>query len=229
MKHHLTTVLNVGERTLTSELAKLAGSGYKEGDIVNSGYAKTLKVIAHRNALLSNNIIGADGEVVYDGGKFPLPSANGSTTEMKALGTLIDQLRNWAANKDGLNDPYPDKWQQLAYPFASACYAYEPTPQLLDGAVLADKFKAHNWFAPTEGLLARICWYAKYADKVTGSDPFKVAREKNLLGKLTTSSSGHWSVTEHNSNLTWYVYFGSGHTSTLVKYNSFVGRAVSAF
>lgn len=219
---------SVGERTLTSELAKLAGSEYKEGDIVNSGYAKTLKIIAHRNDLLNNNIIGADGEVVYDGRKFPLPSASGSTTEMKALGTLIDQLHTWASQENGLNDPYPKKWQQLAYPFVSACYAYQPTQTLLDGEVLADKFKAHNWFAPTEGQLARICWYAKFGDKA-GLDAFKVARDKGLLGKLTTSSSNHWSVTEHHSYSTWYVGFGSGNTYTYGKYNSFVGRAVSAF
>ena len=219
---------SVGERTLTSELAKLAGSGYKEGDIVNSGYAKTLKVIAHRNSLLSNNIIGANGEVIYTGKTFSAPSADGTKTEMKALGELIDQLRIWAANKDGLNDPYPEKWQQLAYPFASACYAYEPTPQLLDGAVLADKFKAHNWFAPTNGLLARICWYAKFASKV-GDDPFKVAREKGLLRILTTSSSNHWSVTEYLSYYSWYVYFWAGGTYGGNKCDSMVGVAVSAF
>lgn len=220
---------SVGERTLTSELAKLAGSGYKEGNIVNSGYAKTLNVIAHRNALLSNNIIGANGEVIYTGGTFSAPSADGTKTEMKALGTLIDQLRNWAANKDGLNDPYPEKWQQLAYPFASACYAYQPTQDLEEGEVLADKFKAHNWFAPTEGQVARICWYAKYADKVDGSDPFKVAREKGLLRILTTSSSNHWSVTESYSYHSWDVDFGAGYAVYTSKYARMVGVAVSAF
>lgn len=219
---------SVGERTLTSELAKLAGEGYKEGDIVNSGYAKTLKIIAHRNDLLNNNILGADGEVVYQGGLFPLPTASGSTTEMKALGTLIDQLRSWASQENGLNDPYPTKWQQLAYPLVSACYAYQPTQELKDGEVLADKFKVHNWFAPTEGQLARVCWYAKYGDKA-GLDAFKVARDKGLLGKLTTSSSHHWSVTEGYSNNTWLVYFGSGNTYLYYKSGSFVGRAVSAF
>lgn len=219
---------SVGERTLTSELAKLAGSEYKEGDIVNSGYAKTLKIIAHRNDLLNNNILGANGEVVYNGGLFSLPSASGSDTEIKALGTLIDQLRSWASQSNGMNDPYPKKWQQLAYPFVSACYAYQPTQELKDGEVLADKFKVHNWFAPTEGQLARICWYAKFGEKA-GLDAFKVAREKGLLGKLTTSSSYHWSVTEAYSYNTWYVYFGSGSTGSYGKYSSYVGRAVSAF
>lgn len=219
---------SVGERTLTSGLAKLAGDGYAEGDIVNSGYAKTLKVIAHRNDLLNNDIIGADGEVVYQGGTLPLPTASGSTTEMKALGTLIDQLCNWASQSNGLNDPYPKKWQQLAYPFVSACYAYQPTKTLLDGELLADKFKAHNWFAPTEGQLARICWYAKFGEK-GGFDVFKVARDKGLLGKLTTTSSTYWSVTEYNSHYAWYVHFGSSYTYLSGKDNSYVGRAVAAF
>lgn len=222
------TFNSIGERTLTSALAKLAGAGYAEGDIVNSGYAKTLKIIAHRNDLLNNDIIGADGEVVYQGGLFPLPTASGTTTEMKALGTLIDQLRSWASQSEGLNDPYPKKWQQLAYPFVSACYAYQPTQTLMAGEVLADKFKAHNWFAPTEGQLARICWYAKFGEK-GDFDVFKVAREKGLLGKLTTTSSYHWSVTEGGSGVAWLVGFGSGGTGSSGRGNSNVGRAVSAF
>ena len=219
---------SIGERTLTSELAKLAGNGYKENDLVNSGYAKTLKIIAHRNNLLNNDIIGADGEVIYQGGSFPLPSANGSVSEMRALGTLIDQLRTWASQVSGLNDPHPSKWQQMAYPFVSACYAYQPTQTLQDGEVLADKFKAHNWFAPTEGHITRICWYAKYGTK-GNFDAFKGARDKGLLGTLTTSSSSHWSVTEHYSHGSWYVGFGNGYTSSSYKYYSYVGRAVSAF
>ena len=219
---------SIGERTLNADLAKLAGSGYKENDIVNSGYAKTLKIIAHRNNLLNNDIIGADGEVIYQGGSFPLPSASGSVSEMRALGTLIDQLRTWASQSGGLNDPYPSKWQQLAYPFVSACYAYQPTKSLLDGEVLADKFKSHNWFAPTEGHLARICWYAKYGTK-GGFDAFKDARDKGLLGNLPTTSSGHWSVTEYGSYDAWYVDFGNGGTSRTAKFISYVGRAISAF
>jgi hypothetical protein len=219
---------SIGERTLTSELAKLAGSGYKENDIVNSGYAKTLKIIAHRNNLLNNDIIGADGEVIYQGGSLPLPSASGSVSEMRALGTLIDQLRTWASQANGLNDPYPTKWQQMAYPFVSACYAYQPTQALLEGEVLADKFKAHNWFAPTEGHLTRICWYAKYGTK-GNFDAFKGARDKGLLETLTTTSFNHWSVTENSSYNSWRVYFGNGSTNYNLKYVSFVGRAVSVF
>lgn len=218
---------SVGERTLTSELAKLAGSGYKEGDIVNSGYAKTLKVIAHRNDLLNNNIIGANGEVIYEKGSLPLPSASGGTTEIKALGTLIDQLRTWAADEDGLYDQYPEKWQQLAYPFVSACYAYQPTQDLNEGEVLSDKFKAHNWFAPTEGLLARILWFVKHGAN-GGFDVFKYARDKGILVPLTRPNN-RWSVTEGSNNRAWIVYDGTVNTTVSYKSDSCVGWAVSAF
>ena len=227
-KEDSVTVNTIGDRTLTSDLAKLASGIYKEGDIVNSGYAKTLKIIQHRNDLLNNNIIGADGEVIYTGGTYPLPTASGSVSEINELGKLIDRLRTWAANKNGSDEPYPTKWQQLAYPFVSACYAYQPTQSLQDGEVLADKFKSHNWFAPTEGHIARICWYAKYGTK-GGFDAFKDARERGILGNLSTTSSYHWSVTEYNSGYAWNVYFYNGFTSHTNKYHSMVGRAVSAF
>ena len=216
------TETEVKARTLDDSLAKLAGSAYAKDNIVNSGYAKTLKIIQHRNSILNNNLIGADGEVLLSGGTLQLPSGD---NEMNALGALMDNLRIWAANN--LEDAYPDKWMQLAYPFASACYAYQPTMKLKDGEVLADKFKAHNFFAPTEGILTRICWLVKYGQK-TPYDPFKTAREKNLL-KNISSSSYHWDVTESGSGIAWGVSFGGGGTGNSSKHGRNVGGAVSAF
>ena len=214
-------------RTLDADLASLAGSRYKQGDIVNSAYAKTLKVIQHRNRLLKSNIMGADANIpLIVGETFQIPSASTGTTELAALGTLISRLRAWGKNTNGETDTNSQKWSQLCYPFASACYAYQPEKKLKDGEVLSDKFKAHNWFAPTEGLLARICWLVKYGE-IGGYDPFKAAREADLL-KFSTSSY-HWSVTEGYSNSAWFVYFNNGNTGGTNKNGSYVGRAVSAF
>lgn len=210
------------ERTLDDALAKLAGDGYQSGDIVNSAYAKTLKVIAHRNNLLGNNIIGADNEVIYTGGMYEMPKASGNVTEIEALGSLIDNLRAWASNT--LQDAYPNKWSQLCYPYVSACYAYEP--KVGDGETLSPKFKAHNWFALTEGLIDRICWYVKYGE-VGGMDVFKDAREKGLV-KFATSSA-HWSVTEYNTNHSWFIHFSDGSLYYTNKASGCVGRAGSAF
>ena len=209
---------------MTDELASLAGSGYSTNDIVNSAYAKTLKVIAHRNALLSSDIIGADNAVLLTGGTFELPKASGNVSEMESLATLIDNIRAWATNT--LEDAYPNKWSQLAYPFISACYAYEPEREWKEGEVLADKFKAHNWFAPTEGLLSRICWFVKYGE-YGEMDVFKDAKDKGYVN--FSSSSSHWSVTERLATGTWYVTFNGGSTNGNTKNGSLVGRAISAF
>ena len=42
----------------------------------------------------------------------------------------------------------------LYYPAASACFAYEP-----ETVNILNKFKAHNWFLPSSGDIARICYY----------------------------------------------------------------------
>ena len=216
------TSTQVKDRTLTDELAQLAGSGYSTNDIVNSAYAKTLKIIAHRNALLSSDIIGADS-VLLAGGTFELPRASGSVSEMKSLAALIGSLRAWATNT--LEDAYPKKWSQLAYPFASACYAYEP--KVGDDEILADEFKAHNWFAPTEGLVARIYWFVKYGE-YGGMDVFKDAKDK---GFVKFSNESYNSSTKATSSQRWYFYPISGSTHYTDGHNGgwFVGRAISSF
>lgn len=218
---------SVGERTLTDDLAKLAGSSYTQGDIVNAGYAKTLKIIRHRNEILNNDIIGANNAVILSGGTLSAPSATSTETEMKSLGRLIDNLINWAANPQGMNDPYPQKWQQLAYPFASACYAYEPT-NLKSGEVLADKFKAHNWFAPTMGQILRICWFYKFGAK-SGVDIFKGAREKGFFSWLLSDITGFWSVAENSEPNSWTLRYIDMMVTGTGKSDERVTLAISSF
>lgn len=219
---------SVVERTLTADLAKLAGSNYNEGDVVNSGYAKTLRIIAHRNAILNNDIIGANNVPLYTGGMFPLPQAKSGITEIKALGELIDMITDWAADEQGLNDAYPKKWQQLVYPFVSACYAYQPTQNLKTDEMLADKFKAHNWFAPTEGHIARICWYAKYGD-IGGYDAFKDARDKGVLRNLTTTDNIYWSITKQRNIYIYQISFYNGYIGVNNKHYTRCVRAIASF
>ena len=157
---------------------------------------------------------------------------------MQHLGSLITAVREWAKSTDEgapgetVNS---SKWSQLLYPAASACYAYEPT-NLMDGEVLADKFKAHNWALPTDGILARMFWYT-YDGK--GYDSAASPKEDSPLDTVTNpkgnvvfkkiTTSNLWSVTELNSYYSWLVYFYNGVTKYNLKYNSNVGRAVAAF
>ena len=158
--------------------------------------------------------------------RFQIPYASSGKSELESLGDTMSSMRKWARDTHGETSTNADKWSQLCYPFISACYAYQPEFKLKSGEVLADKFKAHNWFAPTEGLITRICWLVRYGE-VGGYDPLADARREGLL-KFSTSSY-HWSVTENDSTYAWYVYFANGSTGGTDKINSFVGRAVSAF
>ena len=218
------TESQLNARTLTAELAALAGNGYHEGDIVNSGYAKTLKMIQHRNKILNNGVVlyPAEGDVQERRlGPLPIPTAISGRTELENLVSLIATLRNYMATE--YQDANSAKWSQIYYPAASAAYAYEPT---VVGFELADKFKAHNWFLPANGLLMRFCWYRS---KGTGSSQniFKKAIDKQIFTNF--SASYFWSSTEYISTYAWYCSFSSYNTYGSTKSYGFRVRPVAAF
>ena len=199
-------------RTLTEELAALAGNGYKEGDIVNSAYAKTLKIIAHRNKILSDSNFGWVGHI---------PQASGNTSELQDLFNAMAEVRRYA--KVSMSEANYAKWSQFFYPSASACYAYQPSVKA--GEELADKFKAHNWFAPTAGQLARLYWYTKLAP--ADQNIFRKAIE---AGRFINMSSSHfWTSAEFSPGSAWYVGFGSGIVYINIKCTDLYSRALAAF
>ena len=217
----------IGARTLTDALAALAGDDYSEGDIVNSGYAKTLKIIEHRNKILNNGVvmIPADEEhgISEDRlGPLELPHASAGQTELQSLASLMGNLRQYMASH--YSETNVAKWTQLYFPAASAAYAYQPS--VPSNFVLADKFKAHNWFLPTTGILCRIHWYLK-----KGADSqlniFRKALADGLFVNFT--SSHYWCSSESHSYNAWIVYFGGTYsTSNTKNYSNYV-RAVAAF
>ena len=221
------TYLN--ERKLDDVLLPLAGSGYSKGDIVNSGYAKTLRVIAHRNNILRTGLeqVGLEPDRAH----FHIPTGD---NELYELAKCISAIRIWAKSEEGLNDTeYGNRWSQLYYPVVSACYAYEPK-DLKEGEILNPKFGKHNWFSIPNGMLARLCYYTY--DYSSGSavvrenspmDTITDSKGKVLFKRITTSNL--WSVTESNSTYSWNVNFSGGYTYNYLKSTSTVGRAVSAF
>ena len=218
---------NISARTLSASLAALAGDGYSEGDIVNSGYAKTLKIIEHRNKILNNGVvmIPADAEhgISEDRlGPLELPHASAGQTELQSLASLMGNLRQYMASH--YSETNVAKWTQLYFPAASAAYAYQPS--VPSNFVLADKFKAHNWFLPAEGLLDRIHWYLK---KGTDSQ-LNIFRKALADGVFVNfSSSYYWSSTESSAYIAWYVHFGGTGSSSTYKISSYYVRAVAAF
>ena len=204
--------VQLAARTLTAELAALAGKGYKEGDIVNSGYAKTLKIIAHRNKILTDPNFGWVGLI---------PQASGNTSELQDLLNAMAEVRRYA--KENMSEANFAKWSQFFYPGPSACYAYQPSVK--PGEELADKFKAHNWFAPTNGQLGRLYWYSKLAP--AEQNIFRKAIDAGKFANFTGTS--FWSCTESSQFYAWYVYFGSGYTGYYGKCYDLYVRPLAAF
>lgn len=188
--------------TLTSDF-----HGYKAGTRIPSGLLNTLRIIDHRDTILNDS-----------GVNLPLPSANATQSETENLSSLIGEI---------VSSYGASKYRQYYYPAASYCHAYEPTG-LREGEVLSDKFKAHNWYLPSSGELARIYWYHSKGYEVgTEFAIFARAAESKVLTKF--SSSGHWSCSEGGSNSSWCIGFSDGSFGTNYKYNSSVVRAVAAF
>jgi len=221
---------DIGARTLDASLAALAGDGYSVGDIVNSGYAKTLKIIEHRNKILNNGVVmipaDPDNGVLEDRlGPLDTPHAGNGQTELESLASLMGTLRSYMASH--YSETNTAKWTQLYYPAASAAYAYQPT--VSGDFVLAEKFKAHNWFLPANGLLARLCWYHRqgYSNTPENKNIFKQAYADNLFAQFT--SSGYWSSSEYYSYGAWSVSFSSFNSNNDRKNGSYYVRAVAAF
>jgi hypothetical protein len=181
--------------------------GYKAGTKIPVGLLKTLRIIDHRDTILNDS-----------GVNLPLPSANATQTETENLTSLINEIVSLYG---------ASKYRQYYYPAASYCHAYEPTT-LREGEVLNPKFKAHNWYLPSQGELARMYWYH--------SKGYEIGKEFAIFARASTAklftkfnSSLHWSCSENSSHYSWYVYFFDGYFNYTNKINSYVVRAVAAF
>ena len=182
-------------RTLTKSLAKLAGDSYNEGDIVNDGYAQTLKLIEHRNTVLDNDVYGAENKVLIPAKTFEKPATTSNKSELECLVDFMDYISNWASVE--LGETSPTKWKQLYWSAASACYAYEPKIQKDDN--LLEKFKLHNWWLPTEAQIARIIWYIQYGDLYKEN----IFSDAILKGVFVKNGSTSWASTFYDSTYAW--------------------------
>ena len=203
-------VNTLAERTLDEPLALLAGNGYKSGDIVNSGFAKTLKIIEHRNIVLREGLTmsGIDNPF-FD--SMPIPTDSENKTEKESLSDALFDVKEWAKSSLGESDSLSSRWESIYYPLASLAYAYEP--QTATNEIISEKFKIHNWFIPTAGLLGRVYWYTQKGGE---KNALKKAMDKGLLSLSvgtyyfyqTCSETGTANYTCLNMNGTNNVSYG---------------------
>ena len=206
-------------RTLTTELAALAGSSYKAGDVVNSGYAKTLKYIAWRNRIIEDS----EATPLIEAAHCSIPQEGSGFTEIQSLANNMENMDNYMRSA---GETYYTKWRQLFCPAPSAAYAFEPTQKLMEGEVLSEKLKKHNWFLPPMGILGQLYWYHYIG---TGDDR-NIFKKAIAEGKFTAfSGTGYWSSTGGSTYYVWYVHFGSGGIGLSSKSYSVVVRPVCAF
>lgn len=165
----------IKNRRLDNDTFGLASDGYSMGEIVNSGYSKTLRIIAFRNKILNIGLeqVGLQPETNH----FHIPYGD---NELKELVECMSAIREWAKSSSGLEDEYGSRWSQLYYPAASACYSYEP--QIMTNEELSKKFKKHNWFLPTIGQVGRLFSYT--FEVIDGN---VVERENSPLATITDS------------------------------------------
>lgn len=108
--------------------------GIKSNSYIDIGQLETLYIIQHRDTILSDSNIAKE-----------IPTKSSTWSEKERLEYLINNIISTEGDV---------KYAQYYYPIASYAYAYEPNVQNLN-----DKFKAHHWFLPSSGLLARISYY----------------------------------------------------------------------
>jgi hypothetical protein len=160
--------VSVSRRTVDNEIIGLMPSGYQIGDVINSGYARTLGTIAHRNNILRTGVLGIG--LYPDTNHFHIPKGDDELLEFEKC---ISALREWAKSDDGLGDVNYYKWETLYYPAFSAAYAYQPS--VVKGVeVLNDKFHKHNWFVPSIGLMIRL-FYFMFDTSITSRPPTRTS------------------------------------------------------
>ena len=138
-------------------------------------------------------------------------------TELEVLDELLTQIVQEAG---GLA-----KYKQFYYPMASRIFAYEPTVKASE--VLSDKFKAGNWFLPSAGEMARLCWYHFQGYAGAENAIFTNAVRANIMTAFGNSWYGCSSEYIYYSY--WVVHFSSGSCYGTGKGTSYVARGLVAF
>lgn len=218
------------DRTLTDSLSNLASEQYKTGDVVNSGYAKTLKIIKHRNFVLQNGLDSVDWT---KNGALPIPSPS-SESEYEHLEYCLNEIRELAnQNHYGGSGTETDKnrWLNIYWCPASLSYAYEPV-NLKKGEVINDKFKRHNWFLIPSGLVVRLAWWTVVAVYEEDGNVFASAIDKGLYSYPLPGRNDIWTATEGTADNVWGVHMdkgGSCNTQNNPKSYNYTVRPICAF
>ena len=206
-----TTMGDIGFVGITSTIYNTEGLGsylsevgLKVGDKIAVGLLKTLRIMHHRDIILSDSNVGKS-----------IPKTNAELTT--AIKTIIADHSS------------SSKYQQYYYPAASYCHVYEPS--VATGLTLHDGIKAGHWHLPSVGEYSRMSWHylkTKNSDATWGI--FSQSLAANVLTAFTDGWA--WSSSEYSQTQALLVNVVSGqigYDSDSYKFNSYSVRPVLAF
>jgi len=184
---------------------------FKKGDIIPVGQYDTLKVIKHRNKILTDSAFN-----------LPVPQKTEYVSEYENVKYLYDKVIADNENQS--------KYGGLYHKNASLCYAYEP---IIDKKyTLSEKFKSHRWYSVSSGELMRIGYYAKRSyydensgdfsifwqpilDKLIAADYANIFRDKDFPDRMGFVNAGSGTFgRQRNGNWNVWVYLTANKTST---------------
>lgn len=142
----------------------LANIGLSSGDVVSKGLIQSLYIMAHRDIVLQDSSI-----------TLSVPEASNTESLYDNITKCIDNL---VAKNNNLT-----KYSQYYFPAASYCNAYEPN--ITNKETLAAGLKAGNWYLPSHGEIARLCWFALKGYDGAEWAIFSNAFQQNAFTKMT--------------------------------------------
>lgn len=193
------TTTQIDMRTLTPELAALASEQYSEGNVVNAGYIDTLRIIHKRNLILTSQILPVEQDGFSLELQVPEASTDGLYTEYESTLRLADAVAT--RMRDLYADPNYKRWTQLYHVPASLCYSYEPKVKV--GEKLADKYKKHNWFLPSSGMLTRLGYYFQTSKELV-DDAFPESPTSCLVASTERADLKHMHYVYYHADSNTY-------------------------
>jgi hypothetical protein len=158
---------------------------YRQGEKVHAGMYNTLLIMRQRDMVLSGVAMSGFNVNAY----YPFAAEDGRSQTVR-LQEAIGAIQT----AKGTN------YQQMYWPAASMCFAYEPTVK--NGEKLSDKFKANKWALPSVNELARFFYWDK-VDETQNIFALAKSQAVNMEGYGNTSV---YASNEHNEESAWWIY-----------------------
>lgn len=151
----------------------------------------------------------------------------------KTLQELADAMESLRTENASATNPW--RYEEFYYPAAYGCHLYEPSVK----GVLADNYKAGNWYMPACGELGRLYNFKRLGLAITNANenplseavtPIFANANKRAGGAVFSFvNNWYWSTSESNANYGWHVNFDDGFVDDNSKFFSGYVRPCTAF